>query len=1553
MAGLGRPRIGWGSAAICGALLWLSTATAFAQFGGQFGQETETTPEQGLLNQLPRETRLTTELFHARESLNSKDYEAAIDTLQPLLEFTEDHFEVEGMKPTGSTLNRVESLLWSMPPEAIETYRRRYEQLAVKQFESARQQGNLAELLAVARTWPLTLAAADAIRTAGEFAFDQGETALAARLWERLLPHMEPGPERVSLLLQITRAWMQANQPVAAAKHLPELNALAQAGPLVDEGRNITPPPMADSAWLDKVFGPATPLIPQRVGDWKFSGGHPRRWGSGEAVSPLLRGFWSYPLIDQYDTFFAPGREGEFQTFLMELEKTYLQGDLFDATKKTPLVIGAPLVVGDTVLVQGLGSVKALDAQTGEIRWSGVVRDDTFLYWTWRNYQSLGSDQLQNRLVAIYLGQRAWLNQTGAALSSDGQQVYSITGTGMIGAHKRQMLMRAGAIPPPQELTPPRENRLLAYDLTTGLLRWECGGPAVAVPRDEDGLQEGGALNLPGAFFLGAPLPVDGQLFTLAEEKGQIRLFSLSPEDGVPNWSLPLLNPEKGIEYDETRRLFGLSPAYAGGLLICPTGEGVVVAVDPLLRRVVWIQQYQYTPRPMNPQNWAMMRMSRDRLQNDSLLNTLIRQRRWLDNSPILTAGRVLLPAAETDKLYCLDMETGSPLWELPRGESLFIAACTDRRFLVVGERTIQAFSLADGKFVWSQEIAPPTGRGVVSGNYYLLPVSSNEILAIEMKTGRIVSRSGLPSSLHAGSLVSSRGRLLMQTTSELIGYRSLTEVQAEIARNLNQPERQAQAMAEKGELLLFQGKEAEAIELLQKSLAIQDSPATRKLYVWSQLEKLKSDYQGSRGLIDELKRTVTDPDQKRLLNQILAEGLEQSGESLAAFREYIELIPSVGRSDALQNVSFDHQVRNDRWLRGRLTRLYELANEAQKQEMLAAIQEALKPLDNSQKQLFARVFGLDLTPELHLQLALVNQFDQFLSQRVLWAMSESPQLQLRGPAVARLLRNQLTLNQLASAGPLLTQLERDLAEVECEQGVTGKELVKRLEEDKRLGPLLSALRKKSESPSVVLSKTPGLMPQREVIRTLGTRRGTFANGIFTMETSPQLAIQLTNSQGRTRQILNLANIPNSNVRPIRYVQTDSQLVLFAYRDQFAVINPFEASGSQYMPRLHGYLSDTRDRFSLTTPDIKQGVRDLIYPNGNSSYQGNVGPLTFDTLCYLSGDELTAVIPYEREFKTVWKRSAVTPGSEICADSEYVVLIPPLLDKLVVLRAADGSKVAERDLPKGRVDRLLADWGRMFFVRRDVPADGATPAKRVWAMYDPALDRDAWSLTLSAGSLWAPVDGEDIALLEPDGTFYLIDDQTGHVRWKTSLPAQPHPVEEFSVHVDESRVFVHTSHKKLDSEPEISEPAISEPTPIGSRYSFRVNGLTIAIDRRDGVVQWSHPMEQQQFRPNFPAGSGVLAYSTLRKQPPGPMGEEYSTEITFLSRQTGEPLLVEKFPGVGSGEAWRQQPDGAMQLQVTGREFVLSWKSDPGKSSSAPEQSEPQPDEPEAPVKLQ
>ena len=1550
MAGLGRPQYGWTSAVLFGCGLWLATAPAIAQFGLPLAQQQELTPEQSLQLRLPREPQILAELNQALEHLKSEDYEAAIDTLQPLLEHSEDCFEVDKGKPTGSLLNRIETLFREMPKEAVETYRRRYEPAAALRLEAARTRGNLAELLAIVRLYPLTLAAAEATQAAGEIAFDQGEPALAARLWERLLPTTEPGSQRTARMILIAQAWTLAGQPTAAAEQVQELSVLAQTAPLEYEGHLLTPPPTADATWLNKVFGPVRPLIPQRVGDWRMSGGHPRRWGTGVPVSPLQRGSWNYPLIDQNDVFNTPGREVEFQTFLKEIETKYQRNEVFGTAKTIPLVVGSPLVVGDTVLVQGFGSVKALDARTGEIRWSGVARDDTFLYWTWRNYEGKDTDQLHDKLVEVYLGQRAWLNQTGASLSSDGQQVYAVSGTGMVGAHARNNFMRNGAVPPPHELTPPSDNRLLAYDIPTGLLKWESGGPSVAVQFDENGQPSGESQKLAGAFFLGAPLPVDGQLFTLAEDHGQIRLYSISPETGAAEWSLPLLNPAVGIAFDETRRMYGLSPAYAGGLLICPTGEGVVVAVDPLLRRVVWIRQYQPQSPTSDPRANAMMRFRRDRNVHDAPLLNLIRQRRWIDNSPILTAGRVLLPAAESNQLYCLDVESGKSLWELPRGEGLFVAACTERLCLVAGERSVQAFTLSEGKFAWSLEIPTPAGRGVVSGEQYLLPVTTNEILAIDMKSGRILARSGINPAFQVGSLVSARGQLLMQTTCEVIGLQSSSAISSEIARDLQVPATRAQALAEQGEMLLFQGKEAEAVALLQESLSLLESAPTRKLLVWSLLERLKSDYSGSRGLVDELKKTVTDPDQKKLLIQLHAEGLEKSGEGLAAFREYLELVPGVSRNESLQNVAFDHQVRSDRWLRGRLTRVYSLANEAQQQQMQVAINEVAAAQEPSQKVLFARVLGIDLAPQLHLDLALSNKLESFLAQRVFWTLSESKTPQWRGPAVARLIRNQLSQQRTMSIQPLVADLQHALANVECEPGLTGLQILELYRKDKQFGPLLSQLDQPQAPPTIVVNKSLGTLQQRETLRVLGARRGPFAEGMFTIEYNPSQTIQLSEASGRTRHILNLGALEEPHLRPVRYVQTDPQLVLVAFRNRFAVISPNDAGGNHFPPRFQVGLSDpsnSRDHLQRS-PDIKPGVRDAVYPTANHSYLGNVGPLTYDTLCYVAGEELFAVIPYEKERKVVWRRRGVSAGSEICADSEYVILIPPLLNKLVVLRAADGTQLAERELPRGRVSRRSADWGRLFLVQRDVPAEGSPSTTMTWAMYDPVTDRDAWSMTLPAGTQWAPCEGADLAFLAPDGTLHLVDDQTGQLIWSASLPAQPVRPDEFSIQVDDERLYVHTAHKRTDTEEELGEPLIP---PNGS--AVRVNGLVVALDRREGKVLWSRPMEQQLLRPNLPVGSGVLAYSALRKKTTPEKKEEYSTSVTFLSRQTGEPLLTQEFPGTGSGEGWARRPGGVMLVLLSGQEFQLTWKAEPNAEPEAPEQEEPLPGAPEVPIKLQ
>lgn len=1551
MAGLGRPQNWWALAALVLGFITAIADPANAQFGGQFPMPNDRTPEQSLLERLPREPQVLADISAARALLTAGDYEAAIDALQSLIEHGEDFFEIEMEKPSGSALGRVESLLREMPSEAIETYRRRYEPLAAQRLAAARARDDLTELLEIVRTYPLTLAATEAAQAAGDLAFDQGETALAARIWERLLLDLAPGPQRTAALIEISRAWTLAGQPESAATSVSELSTLTQTSPIEYEGKLLAPPATGDATWLNKVFGPVAPLVPQRTNDWHMGGGHPRRWGHGPLVSPLQRDSWVYPLIDQYDVFSRkPGDEAEerhqkFETMLRNLETKYLRNA---ALKITPMLVGSPLVDGETVLVQGLGSVKALDARTGQLKWSGVVKDDTFLYFAERNY-----DDSNERLVDIFLAQRTWLNQTGASLASDGRQVYSISGTGMVGVQRPNLFMPNRGQPTRNELTPPSDNRLITYDIQSGRLKWEVGGPSVAVQVDENGPLTGESKRLAGAFFMGAPLPVDGQLFILAEHRGQIRLFSLSPETGETDWSLPLLNPDSPIAFDETRRMYGLSPSYAGGLLICPTGEGVVVAIDPLLRRVAWIHQYQPRSVIMNDRVMLMMRFQpRSRNESGLPMDSMLRARRWFDVSPVLIAGRILLPAPESNQLYCLDMETGKPLWSLERKDGLFVAACTERHCLIAGERNIQAFRLSDGKPAWSQEIPTPTGRGIVSGGQYLLPVATNEILAIDMKTGRILARSPIDPArnYNAGSLVAAGDRLLMQTASELIGLRPLSEMSREIASNLNVPDTRALALAEQGELLLIQGREPEAVALLKESLQLQDSVPTRRLLVWSLLDRLKFESAGSLGLIDELKKTAIDPDQKRLVNRLFAEGLEKSGESLAAFRAYLDLVDDINPGDELMEIAVNHRVRDDRWLRGRLTQLHSLANDSLRQQMRQALSEkyAAEP-EPPQKLRFAHVVGIDLAPQLHLELALANRLDQFMGQRVLWTLSESRDLTLRGPAVARLLQNELSQRRTLFISHLVDELQHELASVECEPGVTGAALLERIQKNSQTSILLQKMEQRASLPSVT-PRPAGLsavLHPRDVFPVVGARRGPYTDWMMSVEQGPSPQIQITDGSGRNRNSPHHGEPGEMRQNSLRYAQTDPQLVLLAFRDRFLVTSPMD-SGNH--PRLIGIFADpnpANDRAMLNLR-LAPGLR-----NNASPPLGNVGPLTFDTLCYQSGEDLLAVLPYSmtaaKSPRIQWRRSGTPVGSEICADADFVVLTPPPLDRLIVYRTADGAQLAERRMPPGRVDRKQADWGRLVLLSRIEKADAAHPERQTWAMYDPVSDKEVWNQAFPKGTLWTPVNGSDLAFLEPDGTLQLLDDQTGKTLWSVSLPAQSVAPHEFAVHTDEERIYVHTWHPMSSGQDPIMEEISSKNGSI-----TLVNGLAVALERRTGQILWSRPMEQQLFHGNVPAGSGLLAYIARRQRESAPSVKSSYTALVLLNRRTGEPVFSQELPGSKSGDGWTRQPSGAMLLRLSGQDFRLKWEGDTDTGTSAPDQDEPVPPiPPDGPIRPQ
>ncbi len=81
-----------------------------------------------------------------------------------------------------------------------------------------------------------------------------------------------------------------------------------------------------------------------------------------------------------------------------------------------------------------------------------------------------------------------------------------------------------------------------------------------------------------------------------ANLKGEIRLLCIDAKTGSVAWTqqLAVVEQEREAVQDPFRRLAGVSPSYADGVLVCPTSNRSVVAVDLATRSLLW--GYVYKP---------------------------------------------------------------------------------------------------------------------------------------------------------------------------------------------------------------------------------------------------------------------------------------------------------------------------------------------------------------------------------------------------------------------------------------------------------------------------------------------------------------------------------------------------------------------------------------------------------------------------------------------------------------------------------------------------------------------------------------------------------------------------------------------------------------------------------------------------------------------------------------------------------------------------------------------------------------------------------------------
>ena len=807
----------------------------------------------------------------------------------------------------GGLKSEAQRLLGAMPEAARELYELQFGADAKVLLESATRNSDLNQLTEVTRKYFHTRAGYEATMLLGRLELDRGHPLAAAMCFRRLatLPAAAQLYEP-ELTLLLAACWIQAGRPQDAATAVDSLRQRASAATLEIAGQRITQLPVTAEAqdWLRQQLGTASESAQRSTTDWVMFRGDGARNATSAGGVPLASFRWRVPtagdpaderLIDEV-------RAEKFE------QRTAVLPSL------------QPLAVDNVVLMRTSSDrLQAIDFATGkrvwEYPWWSTSSDDVSL--TGRT--NLGTDESAARRERLY--QRLWQDNPYGQISSDGQAVYmldQLRDAALVGGQFLAAPRFRFANPD----APRRHNELVSLDLRRqGSLRWKVGG--------ETGNDEP---RLANAFFLGPPLPMSGSLYAVAEINGEVRLVVLEAATGRLAWSQQLSHVEGDmIMMSPARRLFGATPSFADGVLLCPTSTGALVAIDVATRSLLWGYQYEsrevQQPFGFGPQTFS----GREEIEDD----------RWLDAAVVMADGAVLLTPPESDRLICLDLDlaSGKPRWIAQRRENadvaggLFVACVQSGKVVVVCKHKVVALRLADGKPAWSKPLElqvaegeMPSGRGFLSGSSYYLPTTTSHLVQINLEDGTLTARTRTSEPL--GNLICYRDEIVSHSAGQVTAFHQIEPLRQLVAQRLAADANDSWALARQGELLVLDGRARDALEVLQRAQQLDpQDEGTRMLLVSTFLTALREDFAAHQQASEQVRPLIELPAQQAEFLRLTAEGFHRLGDWQRALEAYAQLTlldPAVltGEDSGLGYFvrQDDHlSIRLDRWIRTRL----------------------------------------------------------------------------------------------------------------------------------------------------------------------------------------------------------------------------------------------------------------------------------------------------------------------------------------------------------------------------------------------------------------------------------------------------------------------------------------------------------------------------------------------------------------------------------------------------------------------------------------------------------
>lgn len=1369
---------------------------------------------------LPTDRLRERQFDQAKRLIDAGRMADAATLLDEMLAADEDIFLDEGLaewQPRRSMKTRVAELIGSLPPAGREAYLLQFRSRAERALDAAIAADDLEQIIAVARRWLHTPAGGRAALVVATSLLEAGQPLAAAAWLDRLtaerLADLPQSIATAATLMRTTARLAAASQPFQApSADLPQPAAVTLGGEQLESEGEVA------QALLTRRLAAAVqsrPSRPPEAGpDWRLDRGAPNRNPVCDCDRPLLVPRYRVPLT----------------LHPMEAQLVADRRQLLRDQGLPILPAGSPLAVNGFILAQSRAGLVAIDFKTGKRVWlqgrlaaSAIVDGDD-------NQLEDGQQHPLDRLFD---------DATSATLASNGRLVFAVespTGIGLPnrGGNRLRRLRRpqATAI----------SNRLVAYDIEAkGEQRW-------AVPRNND--------DAPGRWYLGSPLPLGGELYVLVEERQQIRLDVLEASTGETLWSQPLadIDLEQGIENRVDRRRAGLSPAFAGGILACPTGAGAVIAVDLAARALRWAYRFPL-PQPADVRRLANgIRLRLGVLAGGQVVGGVRAQvnaggeaplGRWLDATPTVLGDRVLLTPPGSAELHCIDLRSGERRWKIPRGDSLLVAGVVDRRVILVGQQQARAVSLDDGQPLWEKPTVfadqQVCGRPLLSSSRLFVPLTTPAVAELDVATGQLLGSSPGRGESLPGNLVAHRGEIISQGIDSLDIFHQTVPLERAVETAARENPADPWAIAWRGELRLAAGKTEAGLEDIQRAHGpdgLQPAPAIVSRAV---RHALVHDFPAAAPWWREGAAAADSPAAKGdILRQAIAGFLaEEDAEN--AWPVCLKLLgmPPAATGDQLVADPRDRHLLmlEDRWLGSQLRRLHHAARPA------AAGEESVPAAIDSVAA--AAVTTAAEVGDLPERIAALEQVvDRF-----------------GGHPIARRAREQLSDAVIQQAGNTsgparqALRLQRELLELENSKPpnrVAGEPAAD------RLANTAWPVGKVAVTDAAATNESAGLVRNRLAVPLAHAENSAFPEA--TLETDGSSLLLQDRLGGQIGGGLSLVGQNRGSRRPFSQLMRSQgseavmvgRILLLATPDELAAfeVNDDPATDHRLLWMTENPYADAlqQQRMAQIEPFNERLLR-LVHLGRLAGRQSRV-PRT--PIFRIGVPQLSGVpVIYDRTLelrdlqtgRLLWQRRQIPPRAEAFGDGDVLCVAGPDGKDSMVLSMDDGRLLAQHDLPPQ--DLRLATAGRRLLVIG--PATGDQPEGGIGLASLDVLDRsrtDVASVSQNARGAGGPPGM--FFTVNNDGRLTAIDVAAGRAVFATDLPEPPAGLSNLRILPWQDRYLVVVGRTETAAE-QARFANIRGIARFGSnRPSHVETSLLYAVDRLSGDLLWSRPASIQR-----------------------------------------------------------------------------------------------------------